>query len=94
MKIVFFGDSYLSLNSFLMIFNEEDRIVVCDASECGMYVTSKFSTKYEGQLKILSELIKELDGDIPVEAYNNGIAHFFFENEIHSIRDLKNTLNI
>jgi hypothetical protein len=72
-----------------MVFNEEDRIVVCDASECGMYVTSKFSTKYKGQLKILSEFIKELDGDIPVEAYNNGIAHFFFENEIHSIRDLK-----
>jgi hypothetical protein len=94
MKIVFFGDSYLSLNSFLIIFNEGDRIIACDFTECGMYISSKFSTKYEGQLKILPEFIKELDGSIHVEAYNNGIAHFFEENEIHSIRDLKNTLNI
>ena len=91
--IVFFGDGHLTPNEPLILVKNDS--VVCDYSECGMYIAEKH-LKYYGGIprftrlnKFISSFIGKYDlSEIRVIAYNNGIATFFREHNIRTLKDL------
>jgi len=94
MKIVFYGDSELYLEQPLISFEYSDRIVMCDFTECGLWVASGLSKDRVYRVKPLSEYLSEYDENLPIESENCGIARFFKENKIKTLKDLKNHFSI
>jgi len=92
-KLLFFGDSELSAKEPIIYFPINK--VVCDYSDCGLYVASKYAEKHKPIYTNLQKLIKVLSDFYDTEtielfAYNNGIAKFFNENNLKTLNDLIN----
>jgi hypothetical protein len=86
-KIWFFGDSQLYMDTPVIWFSDEH--VVCDYSECGLYIASKHMDNGNSFVEItLKELFDKYELWTPITAENNGIAKQFIENNIMSLQDL------
>jgi hypothetical protein len=87
MKIRFFGDStQISTNEPIIYFPSAK--VVCDYSECGLYIANKHMSVDKPMEITLSELVKMFPDETVIEAENNGIANFFRINNIKTLKDL------
>ena len=85
-KIRFFGDSVLSVNDSIIYFPSAK--VVCDYSECGLYIANKHMDIDNPIETTLEAVIKMFDPETIIEAENNGIARFFERNNIKTLKDL------
>jgi hypothetical protein len=90
-KIKFFGDGELSAENPIIYFPKNK--VICNFSECGLYITSKYITiekpKYTNLKRIVKLLSKIYNADnVELYADNNGIAKFFEKNNIKTLKDL------
>ena len=85
--LTFFGDAYgFSLTENVLYFPRNK--VVCDFTECGMYIANKHAKHEKPQEINIMQLLYRLPWDTKVKAHNNGIARFFEDHDIKTVRDL------
>jgi hypothetical protein len=90
-KVLFFGDSRrLYADEPVIVAKKDGYIVVCDLTECGVYIASKLHAWGCALEKALLEsVLNGIPDNAEVEAWNNGIAQWFREAKIRTIGDLK-----
>ena len=102
-EIRLFGDSSkLRIDESIFAFvNSSSQLVICDYSECGLYIASKHSGKAEiEQLKKLITLrdviafTSSLLDSVKVTAHNNGYARVLEKQGIHDLGQLRLELNV
>ena len=71
-----FGDGQLWLDEpvFVLTKNKDDYPVICDASECGMYIASKHAKAGFSVKRATLKEVLDTYADYEVEAWNNLIA--------------------
>ena len=92
--IYFYGDAEPFPEEVVIHFPTER--VVCDYTECGMYIASKHVRirKVKGVRTTLKDLLNTLEDETPVEAWNNGIVAYFRRYRIKTVGDLKRALGV
>ena len=91
-RLVFFGDGCLGMGrDEPVIFFPKSR-VVCDYSECGLYIASKHLNREKPARVKLGAVVEQVNANTKVTAWNNGIAIFFAENNIKTVSDLAKAL--
>jgi len=89
-KLTFFGDSELRPSHPVLVFEHGEYACICDWTECGMYVASKHLRDGDAFIEVaVEDLFRMFPLDVEVEAWNNGIHHFFERNNIRTLGDLR-----
>ncbi|GEM_PF-2567217 len=88
-EVWFFGDAPPTWLEPVIVFEEGDALVICDFTECGLYIASKYMRRgYRWREERLVDALEGLDPSTPVRAYNNGKALWMRRMEVETVGDL------